>query len=206
MRRYLDSVSLALLSVLSLVVLTAPDVGASGILRMKVDPLLWRCGLVSLSTVAVIYLGIDRAESLRSVKRRDSLRVGLVMVVWLIVAAVATFGRGDGVTPVESPAEATRFLVTGPIAEELLFRGAIFALATRIRPSSKWFALVFSSLLFGLTHLQYYGFDAAMTWELRSYTPLVGLVFGYMRLRSGSIVPGLLAHVVGNTFSVLAAP
>ena len=78
-----------------------------------------------------------------------------------------------------------------PVAEELVFRGAILrSLLDRMR--SHWVAIAVSAVLFALVH----GNPAQMPHAL-----LVGLLLGWMYYRTGSVVPGVAYHWANNTIA-----
>ncbi len=78
------------------------------------------------------------------------------------------------------------------MAEEVTFRGVV--LAGLRRSGSRWIAVVGSALVFGLFHINPYHVVAAS---------VVGLLLGWVALESGSIVPGMLIHLVNNGAQVL---
>lgn len=80
-----------------------------------------------------------------------------------------------------------RVVVLAPVVEELIFRGVIFSGFQRIYPS--FLAIFFSALLFALFHLN--------PWQLLP-TFLLGLLLGYVRLRSGSLLAAILTHALHN--------
>lgn len=77
------------------------------------------------------------------------------------------------------------------IFEELLFRGAIMQ---SLRRFGDGFALVVSAILFGLIHGNLIQGPNAV---------LLGLVIGYFVLRTGSLITGMIIHLVNNGLSVL---
>ncbi len=77
--------------------------------------------------------------------------------------------------------------LAAPVVEEVVFRGLILSRLRRAMPG--WLALVLSAAIFGVCH-------GHPVWI--AYAFLLGLVFGGMTLRSGSILPSMLAHVVFN--------
>lgn len=80
------------------------------------------------------------------------------------------------------------------ICEELAFRG--FVLSGFRHLGHRWRAIVYSALLFGLTH-------AILQQQI--LTCLVGLVIGLLAVQSGSILPGMLFHVIHNALMLAAA-
>ncbi|MEI6555233.1 MAG: CPBP family intramembrane glutamic endopeptidase [Paludibacter sp.] len=78
------------------------------------------------------------------------------------------------------------------LGEELFFRGALQGLFTEWK-NIRW-AIWLSAILFSAIHIQFYGFLPRM---------LMGALFGYMVMWSGSIWPAVLAHFINNAMAVL---
>lgn len=79
--------------------------------------------------------------------------------------------------------------IFAPIAEEILFRGAIFNL---IKDNiGKYAALIISSILFALIHLNIYQ---------ASYTIFIGLFLGIILMKTGSLWLAIIFHIVYNVF------
>jgi membrane protease YdiL (CAAX protease family) len=86
----------------------------------------------------------------------------------------------------------------GPLVEELLFRGVLLcALMQRWRVGQ---AVAISSLAFALVHLP----GLQWQWYALPDLLLLALALGWLRLRSGSIWPSVLAHGVNNLLAVAA--
>ncbi len=82
--------------------------------------------------------------------------------------------------------------LTGPVLEEVLFRGMILdGLLHRYRPGK---AIFWSAFLFGLFHLNPWQFIPGF---------LVGLLLGYIYLRTRSLIPVILVHMVNNSLSYI---
>jgi len=77
--------------------------------------------------------------------------------------------------------------VAAPVAEEFIFRGLIMTRLSQAMPG--WLAVLLSSAIFGACHGHPVWFG---------YTFVVGMVFGLIDLRAGSIWPSILAHVAFN--------
>ena len=77
-----------------------------------------------------------------------------------------------------------------PILEEVLFRGAIEGHLLRKGWSPKW-AILVSALIFGIIH----GNPAQIPFAF-----LIGLLFGWLYYRTGSLVPGIVGHIINNSF------
>lgn len=82
--------------------------------------------------------------------------------------------------------------VSPAVCEEFLFRGAVLSgLRTRLRP----FAAVLSvAILFGIMHLSIYRLVP---------TAMLGLLLTWLALRTGSLLPGMLVHLLVNGTAVL---
>jgi uncharacterized protein len=80
------------------------------------------------------------------------------------------------------------------IGEELLFRGVIQRIFTNWTRSHHW-GIWISAILFSALHIQFYGFVPRM---------LLGVLFGYLLVWSGSICLPIVAHFFNNGFAVVA--
>ena len=87
------------------------------------------------------------------------------------------------------------------VFEELLFRG--LALAALSSAVSRGSAVVLSSALFAIIHLDFSG--SGPTLYRVPFAMAVGVGFALLRLRTGSLLPSMLAHAVVNTTTFLAA-
>jgi sodium transport system permease protein len=88
--------------------------------------------------------------------------------------------------------------VTPGVCEELFFRGFLFSALQRQLPS--WGTLVVTSLLFGLFHLVT---PSMLATERLLPTTFLGFVLGWVSLRTGSVLPGILIHSIHNSLLVL---
>ena len=86
------------------------------------------------------------------------------------------------------------------VAEELFFRG--FLLTVLCTRQSARMAVVTSSIIFGAFHVVVM---EGMLLERLLPTTFLGLVLGWLAIRSGSIWPGVLLHAVHNGTVILAA-
>ena len=84
------------------------------------------------------------------------------------------------------------FAVCVPIIEELLFRGFVLDLASEAY--GFWTAIIISSVLFGLVHLNPYGILNAF---------FGGLIYGYVRIRTNSLLPSIFLHSIWNAHTVI---
>jgi sodium transport system permease protein len=77
------------------------------------------------------------------------------------------------------------------ICEELAFRG--FILSGLRRMGHKWGAIIIASVFFGLAH-------GVLQQSLSAC--IIGIVIGYLAVKSGSLLPCILYHLVNNGLSV----
>lgn len=82
-------------------------------------------------------------------------------------------------------------IVSGPIIEEICFRGLLLdgLLKTRCHP---WVAILISAVAFGLVHGLWAPFVTAT---------LFGLLTGWLYWCTGSIIPGLIIHIANNSLT-----
>ena len=78
-----------------------------------------------------------------------------------------------------------------PILEELLFRGAIQG-CLQARGKSPWMAIVVASLIFGVVHMN----PAQIPFAF-----LLGMMFGWLYYRTGSLLPGIVGHILNNSIA-----
>jgi membrane protease YdiL (CAAX protease family) len=168
-------------------------------------------------------------EELGVARWRDGLMLGSVAFATisaaLVVAAILPVTGGlfeDASAPNGIGSLLFEILVSIPVGtvvlEEFAFRGSLLALIRRDR--STVVAVLASSFLFGLWHVlpsvadgSPGGPEAALVaagWS--STTPVIvvatigaGVVFCWLRLRSGSLLAPFLAHVATNSVSTLIA-
>lgn len=80
------------------------------------------------------------------------------------------------------------------IGEEFLFRGIIQRIFTRWTNNHQWGVWI-SAALFSALHMQFYGFVPRL---------VLGVLFGYLLVWSGSMWLPVVAHFFNNAFAVIA--
>ncbi len=152
--------------------------------------------------IAVLPLGRDApaALGLRPVGWRPIVLAVLGTTVLSFV--VSQLGpQPEGVREVTQGLQGIQALQTlavlgllAPVAEELVFRGLLYGwLAGRW---SNLVAFLLSSLAFAAAHTE--------PLHILLVLPL-GFWFGWLRWRTGSLVPTIVAHIINNTIAVSAA-
>lgn len=83
--------------------------------------------------------------------------------------------------------------ILGPFMEELLCRGFLLK---RARVFGDWTAVVFTSVIFGLMHGNIAQF---------LYATVIGLILGYVAVKTNTIKYTVLIHIVINTYNMVSA-
>ena len=81
-----------------------------------------------------------------------------------------------------------------PILEEVVFRGYLFNRLGKAMPAVV--AAVISSVVFGLCH-------GGLVWAI--WAGVTGLIICVVRVKSGSIIPGMIFHIIMNTFGMIVS-
>ena len=83
--------------------------------------------------------------------------------------------------------------IMAPLVEELLFRGAIqgYMLRKGMKPLN---SILIASAIFGIVHMNPIQIPFAFA---------IGLIFGWLYYRTGSVVPGIIGHFINNSIACL---
>jgi membrane protease YdiL (CAAX protease family) len=166
--------------------------------------------MIAYFALAVRLAGAPFAEymALRWPNGRDIL-VGIGALLAVLVVA----GMGASLSGQETPAFMTEtfrtardagllplyffsFAVLAPVQEELLFRGFLYrGLSPSLGP---WPTIVLTSAVWSVVHLQY-------DWFYVGEIFLLGVVFGWLRMRSNSTTLTMLLHGAMNGVAALSA-
>jgi membrane protease YdiL (CAAX protease family) len=150
---------------------------------------------------ALAYLGLD-------IPRRRDIAIAAAGLMAVILAADGiTLALGKEMVPAfqlelhrTAQAEGTlpwlwlAILVAAPVGEELLFRGFMFRGFVH-EPRDALPAILVLALIWSLLHVQYDWFGTAQVF-------LIGVLFGFVRWRSGSTTLVILLHMLLNLESV----
>jgi len=103
-----------------------------------------------------------------------------------------------GLTSQDSLALSLLAIAVAPgICEELAFRGWIFS---GLRTGNRaWPTILISSVLFGVMHV------LLSAYQQFFHATVLGVVLGLLALRSGSLWPGVVMHIVNNGMAVIFA-
>jgi membrane protease YdiL (CAAX protease family) len=85
-----------------------------------------------------------------------------------------------------------------PIFEEMFFRGFLQPLFSRT--FGTFAGILITAILFGALH----GFEYSWVWQYAFLITVVGVALGFLRAKTGSIIPGAVMHACFNAVSVVA--
>lgn len=165
--------------------------------------------LTSLSIVFVAYLWLRKKYLLNfSAIKENQKRTLVLAAIWLIATAYFVLIKKVWVPTLKDWIDYVAFMITGLIAEEILFRGIIFDLSTKVFGDKKLLSfsmpVLFSAVVFGLQHLAYHKFEinaASITQVI--YTTFTGIVFARIKESTGSLYWVILFHMINNSFTVI---
>jgi membrane protease YdiL (CAAX protease family) len=111
-----------------------------------------------------------------------------------------SFIRSSFVLANELPPHSISWLISIPsILEEVVWRGVILAAFLRVYNQPK--AILFSALCFGLWHiLSLLDGQPVLTAGQVVWAAILGLFYGYVTLKTGSLLPAIMVHYLGNLF------
>lgn len=162
---------------------------------------------IVLGLMAAISYGSPGLLALRAprpVKRAALYVTGVLVAIYIfepVYAGLTHPGNEQGLVPAHwEPAHAAAYVANGvvictlvPISEEIMFRGLGYSL---LEPFGRWPAILGVGLLFGLSH------------GLELLLPVIvffGCLLAWLRSRTDSVFPGMVAHGVFNLIALVAA-
>ena len=193
---------------------TFPQPGSDTWHRLQLVDSLTKLGLC---TIMVIVLYLTRVPQRSRKKLSTGLLAGvlgtLILIPWVTLQLKMGVVVWDWVQPAAAPPEhpvlealaadtwgrwgvvqlVVSAVVIAPLAEELLFRGVLLgSLWQYFR--LPWTAIVLSSLAFGWVH----------AYQPQAVLPMMtmGVVLGYLRLRTGRLWPCVLVHALFNARTI----
>ena len=111
---------------------------------------------------------------------------GIAALLWAgLAAAFSVLFPAEAEAPAGLAGVLRNCLVL-PVAEELIFRGAALRL---LQPLGKNAAIAGQAVLFAAMH---------GSWTAKAYALGMGLIFGWAADRAGSLLPGLVLHILNN--------
>lgn len=171
--------------------------------------------VVSIAQIGFLYFYTDRApgqsfwqaigwRSLRSGERRPRFGPAIYVVCGCAFAILISLASKAAGQPHGMPIEifwqdrlsATLFLILGvtlaPFVEETIFRGFIYPVAARSFGIAG--SIIFTGIIFGMLH----GPQLWGAWAQISLLAVVGIVFTFVRAKSGTVFASYLFHLGYN--------
>ena len=87
-------------------------------------------------------------------------------------------------------------VILAPLFEEMIFRGILQTSLLNLLGQRRWPTLIISSLLFSLTHWW------VVPWQGLLPLFIIGLVFGYVYERTGSLLTSVVTHALFNASNI----
>jgi membrane protease YdiL (CAAX protease family) len=144
-------------------------------------------------------------------------QAGSITKHWKMLLGMAVFFTG---APLlyrlflgETPFGANTWFFEGvvvPLAEESCFRGVLLSMLLfgfgKLYPSrsSDWLTIILSTVIFASAHLNNLGhYPTGFILFQVGFSTIVGLAFGYTRVKTGSIYPAIILHALFNLAGTL---
>lgn len=103
----------------------------------------------------------------------------------------------DADSPTVVAVMALSAVVVAPVAEEIIFRGLIqTVLLNALGREHRWFALIIASMVFAAVHIP------ATPWQTWGGLFILGMMFGWLYERYGSLLPACLMHGLFNATNI----
>jgi membrane protease YdiL (CAAX protease family) len=125
-------------------------------------------------------------------------RMSLIIISLFVVCFIAV-NSSLNMSKVEQTMSSSFFhIIAGSVSEEAIYRGLLWMFLKNLKWSeSKVF--FFQAFIFWISHIDYLLESPFSFWI---FIPLLGLLLGYIVLRSKSITPSALAHILINLLVV----
>jgi membrane protease YdiL (CAAX protease family) len=156
-----------------------------------------------LFSVAVIGALRLKANAIGAALPHKNVKIGIIALALLTSTSVV---QGFVFEPSPPSAETVAFQLLMPsLAEELMFRGIAPALLLGLIRGGEppqgipWVVILIAAVPYGVVHgLGYSGGGFSFDWPYALYTYSGGVIYGWLRFGTGSLLFPLLAHGFGN--------
>lgn len=155
-------------------------------------------GITLILVVLVLFAAIPAMNMFTWMNSRLDLPAWLNGIEQMMIAseenaAELTKAFLDGRSTADLAVNLFMIAILPAIGEEFLFRGVLQRIFTEWTRNNHW-AIVITAFIFSFVHFQFFGFLPRF---------LLGLLFGYLMLWSGSIWVPVAAHFVNNGIAVV---
>lgn len=198
--------------------LAALPVGIAAAFSCEFIEFLTKTTINSTAWISAIYMLAAELYVIHKCRKKFHLRVRLEKIqqmpkaiIFLLVFLVGLFQtipmtalenfmdlpdymEQDFVNQAHNPIGILVLCIIAPIAEEYLFRGLMMRkmLKWNISP---WYAIIGSSIMFGLIHLNPAQIPGAI---------ILGIFMAWMCYRTRSLIPGIIIHITNNTLCLIS--
>ncbi len=164
---------------------------------------------IMLVLVLAIARGLDRRllalappEARWHAFTRALAALGVILAATAVLSLFLDAGGEQGLVPdgwdgsraAPFVANAAVIALAAPFVEELLYRGLGYGLLTRF--VGPWPAIVVTGVAFSLAHGLVEGFPVLAVF---------GVTLGWLRWRTGSVLPGMIVHALFNAAALIAS-
>jgi membrane protease YdiL (CAAX protease family) len=152
----------------------------------KMRPLL---GLILLGLSCYLIIALSQAAGVMVYRLMEGLPVD------------GSFIRRSFVLANELPPRSNSWLISLPsIIEEVVWRGVVLAAFLRAYDQRK--TIIFSALVFGALHIFAVLNGHPPIWAVGNvvWAAIIGLFYGYVTLKTDSLLPAMIVHYLGNLF------
>jgi membrane protease YdiL (CAAX protease family) len=152
----------------------------------RIQPLL---GLILLGLSCYLILALSQAAGVLVYRLTQSLPVD------------GNFIRSSFMLANELPPRSTSWLISViSIFEEITYRGVVLAIFLRFYSQPK--AIIFSAIVFGLMHIFTILEGRPLIWTAGQvvWAAISGLFYGYVTIKTNSLLPAMIVHYLGNLF------
>jgi membrane protease YdiL (CAAX protease family) len=169
---------------------------------------------ISMTVAAILWISLKGRSwssfGLVPVNTFQSMRTRLVVpVFYLIPLAVFLYYYSAG--PFTATLVFLGHITVTAVGEELFFRGYVqsrlnwvFGRPWRVRGVSIGAGLVLAATLFGFLHalntVDYFRGTYRFAWDWAGATLVMGVLFGFIREKTGSVIPCIIAHGLWNVW------
>ena len=169
--------------------------GSAGVVWENAAFLLVGLLAVALLGRSAFRQSLAKATSVRMLVLGMLAGVPSFAISYLYVNALHGSGQGGGADPITIHSVVTLCIMPA-LMEEWLCRGVLWVASRRIASARN--TILITSILFAMMH----GLGGGWTLEF-PHRFVAGLIFGWLRLRSGSLLPGMLAHYLHNSLALI---
>ena len=185
------------------------------LVQSEMNSLTGICLLVSAILALITYAVIEKVKKSNLAKETDMKKVSGKQLILTVTGALgAMFFMNFMLSILPIPEDLTGNLENGmqtltsypfwqailanaifvPIIEEVVFRGYIFNRLEKAMPSIV--AALISSAAFGIAH-------GGLVWAVWAFA--LGMIICVVRIKSGSIIPGIIFHIIMNTYAMVVS-